>query len=296
MILIVLQAKKNHNFMNILDVKSDDYRRWRDRKLAGFTSDMDKLMLEIKNPYKLTDSEIKISSAIINQSNLLFFELKEDNGDIKSSLMKLAEQFGMGNFEILESSEKSGLTKIEVSTESKVKSEYVPYTNKSLNWHTDGYYNEANDPILSWLLFCQSNSSSGGENKFMDHEIAYILFNDRSDDIKELTDDNAFIIPENIQNGRKAVSSYVFRFLDEKLHMRFSMREKNIIWRDDIRASVELLKSIIRENESYQIKYRLEPNQGVFSNNIIHMRTSFTNTTNKNRLLYRLRSKKRIDI
>ena len=89
--------------MNILDVKSDDYRRWRDRKLAGFTSDMDKLMLEIKNPYKLTDSEIKISSAIINQSNLLFFELKEDNGDIKSSLMKLAEQFGMGNFEILES-------------------------------------------------------------------------------------------------------------------------------------------------------------------------------------------------
>ena len=296
MILIVLQAKKNHNFMNILDVKSDDYRRWRDRKLAGFTSDMDKLMLEIKNPYKLTDSEIKISSAIINQSNLLFFELKEDNGDIKSSLMKLAEQFGMGNFEILESSEKSGLTKIEVSTESRVKSEYVPYTNKSLNWHTDGYYNEANDPILSWLLFCQSNSSSGGENKFMDHEIAYILFNDRSDDIKELTDDNAFIIPENIQNGRKAVSSYVFRFLDEKLHMRFSMREKNIIWRDDIRASVELLKSIIRENESYQIKYRLEPNQGVFSNNIIHMRTSFTNTTNKNRLLYRLRSKKRIDI
>ena len=282
--------------MNILDVKSDDYRRWRDRKLAGFTSDMDKLMLEIKNPYKLTDSEIKISSAIINQSNLLFFELKEDNGDIKSSLMKLAEQFGMGNFEILESSEKSGLTKIEVSTESRVKSEYVPYTNKSLNWHTDGYYNEANDPILSWLLFCQSNSSSGGENKFMDHEIAYILFNDRSDDIKELTDDNAFIIPENIQNGREAVSSYVFRFLDEKLHMRFSMREKNIIWRDDIRASVELLKSIIRENESYQIKYRLEPNQGVFSNNIIHMRTSFTNTTNKNRLLYRLRSKKRIDI
>ena len=296
MILIVLQAKKNHNFMNILDVNSDDYRRWRDRKLAGFTSDMDKLMVEIKNPHKLTESEINLSSTIINQSNLLFFELKEDNDDIKSSLMKLAKQFGMGNFEILESSEKSGLTKIEVSAESKVKSEYVPYTNKSLNWHTDGYYNEANDPILSWLLFCQSNSSSGGDNKFMDHEIAYILFNEQSENIRDLTDDKAFIIPENIHSGRKAVSSYVFKLLDEKLHMRFSMRQKNIIWRDNIRESVELLKSIIRENESYQIKYKLEPNQGVISNNIIHMRTSFTNTTNKNRLLYRLRSKKRVDI
>ena len=52
------------------------------------------------------------------------------------------------DFEILESSEKSGLTKIEVSSESKEKSEYVPYTNKALNWHTDGYYSENDNPIF----------------------------------------------------------------------------------------------------------------------------------------------------
>ena len=282
--------------MNILNVKSDDYRRWRDRKLACFTSDMSKLMVEIKNPLKLTSSEIKLSAKIINQSNLLFFELGHYKGDIRSSLVILAKQFGMGQFEILESSEKSGLTKIEVSSLSKAKSEYIPYTNKSLNWHTDGYYNEVNDPILSWLLFCKSNSSNGGDNKFMDHEIAYILFNDHSADIGDLMDSKAFTIPENTQNGRKAVSSYVFRLLDNKLHMKFSMREKNIIWRNKIKSSVELLKTIIKENEYYQIKYKLKPNQGVISNNVIHMRSSFTNTSNKNRLLYRLRSKRRIDI
>ena len=282
--------------MNILNVKSDDYRRWRDHKLACFSSDVNELMVEIKNPLKLTSSEIKLSSKIISQSNLLFFELGPNNNDIRSSLMILAKQFGMGHFEILESSEKSGLTKIEVSSVSQAKSEYIPYTNKSLNWHTDGYYNEINDPILSWLLFCHSNSSNGGDNKFMDHEIAYILFNDRSADIDDLMSSDAFTIPENTQNGRKAVSSYVFRLLDNKLHMKFSMREKNIIWRDEIKASSELLKTIIKENESYQIKYKLKPNQGVISNNVIHMRSSFTNTSNKNRLLYRLRSKKRIDI
>ena len=296
MILIVLQAKKNHNFMNILEVNSDEYRRWRDRKLSSFTSDIDKLMVEIKNPRKLSTSEISLSSQIIKQSNLVFFQLKENENDIKSSLMDLAGQFGMGDFEILESSEKSGLTKIEVSSESKEKSEYVPYTNKALNWHTDGYYSENDNPILSWLLYCQSNSSNGGENSFMDHEIAYILFNDESSAIDDLMSKDAFTIPANVQNGRRAMSSYVFRLLNNKLHMKFSMREKNIIWSEKIISSVDLLKSIIRENENYQINYKLSPNQGVISNNVIHMRSSFTNTSNKNRLLYRLRSKKRISI
>ena len=202
----------------------------------------------------------------------------------------------MSNFEILESSEKSGLTKIEVSSKSKEKSEYVPYTNKALNWHTDGYYSGTDNPILSWLLYCQSNSSNGGENSFMDHEIAYILFNDESSAIDDLMSKDAFTIPANAQNGRRAMSSYVFRLLNNKLHMKFSMREKNIIWSEKITSSVDLLKSIIRENENYQINYKLSPNQGVISNNVIHMRSSFTNTSNKNRLLYRLRSKKRISI
>jgi len=74
------------------------------------------------------------------------------------------------------------------------------------------------------------------------------------------------------------------------------MREKNIIWNKKIMKSIKLLKSIILENEDYQIKYKLKPNEGVISNNIIHMRTSFTNSDNKNRLLYRLRSKKRISV
>ena len=296
MILIVLQAKKNHNFMNILEVNSDEYRRWRDRKLSSFTSDIDKLMVEIKNPRKLSTAEISLSSQIIKQSNLVFFQLEKNENDIKSSLMDLAGQFGMSDFEILESSEKSGLTKIEVSSKSKEKSEYVPYTNKALNWHTDGYYSGTDNPILSWLLYCQSNSSNGGENSFMDHEIAYILFNDESSAIDDLMSKDAFTIPANAQNGRRAMSSYVFRLLNNKLHMKFSMREKNIIWSEKIISSVDLLKSIIRENENYQINYKLSPNQGVISNNVIHMRSSFTNTSNKNRLLYRLRSKKRIGI
>ena len=101
---------------------------------------------------------------------------------------------------------------------------------------------------------------------------------------------------KNDKTDRPDISGYVFRFLNEKLHMRFSMRERNIIWDDKLMASVQLLKEIITKNDNYHVKHKLEPNQGVISNNVIHMRTSFTNQENENRLLYRLRSKTRIDI
>ena len=282
--------------MNILDSKSDDYKRWKELKLANFTGDIGKLTIDIKNPHSLTKNEASKCSDIIERGNILFFRLENEFADIKDSLLKLSKQFGMDDFEILESSEKSGLTKIEVSDEDKIKSEYVPYTNKALNWHTDGYYNDVSDPILSWMLFCHSDSDIGGENRFIDHEIVYILFNEMSDSLNDLLLEQAFTIPENKNNNRKEISGYVFKLLSNKLHMRFTMREKNIIWNKKIMKSIKLLKSIILENENYQIKHKLKPNEGVISNNIIHMRTSFTNSDNKNRLLYRLRSKKRISV
>ena len=130
----------------------------------------------------------------------------------------------------------------------------------------------------------------------MDHEIAYILFNDNSESVRELFDDNVFTIPKNQKTGRPDITGYVFRFLADRLHMRFSMRERNIVWNRKLETSVKLLKEIITENENYHIQHKLKPNQGIISNNIIHMRTSFTNQENENRLLYRLRSKMRIKI
>ena len=76
--------------MNILEVNSDEYRRWRDRKLSSFTSDIDKLMVEIKNPRKLSTAEISLSSHIINQSNLVFFQLDQNENEIMELLGVLA--------------------------------------------------------------------------------------------------------------------------------------------------------------------------------------------------------------
>ena len=167
-------------------------------------------------------------------------------------------------------------------------------TNKELNWHTDGYYTDQNNSVLAWMLFCKVAAESGGTNKYLDHEIAYILFNNKSKRLMDLMLDDTCCIPENSITNRKEVFNPVFMFKNKRLHMKFSMRKKNIIWNKNSLQAIDMLKSIIKDSSEYHITKKLDTGMGVITNNVIHMRTAFTNSKNKNRLLYRLRSKKRV--
>ena len=77
--------------------------------------------------------------------------------------------------------------------------------------------------------------------------------------------------------------------------MRFTMRTKNIIWKDEIKDLVEILKNTIEKLRKYQIECKLQKGQGVFTNNVLHMRTSFHETNKQKRLLLRMRAGHRIE-
>ena len=281
--------------MNILENTRTNYKRWADKKLQGFSNKLDDLIVEINNPNSISKSEKNIILKTINQHNIVFFQINKGTINLKSSIKTLASQVGLGNYEIDSKSDNDGLTEIKIHNSMKPSAEYIPYTDKQLNWHTDGYYNDEKNLILSWLLFCKSQSENGGMNKYMDHEIAYILFNKSFDNIGDLMLHNTYRIPKNELTGRKAVDNAIFSFIKNKLHMKFSMREKNIIWNDKSKEATNNLKDIISSSEKYHISHKFSEGQGVITNNIIHMRTSFTNLEKKNRLLYRLRSKKRME-
>ena len=131
-------------------------------------------------------------------------------------------------------------------------------------------------------------------NKYMDHEIAYILYNEMYKNIADLMDPKTYTIPKNKLNNREEINNPIFSFHQGRLHMKFSMRERNILWNNKISKVVNNLKKIIETSREFHITHRLLAGQGVITNNVIHMRTAFTNSENKNRLLYRLRSKKRV--
>ena len=280
--------------MNILTNTAEDYKRWKDNKLAAFTKNLDELTVQITSPNAISKPEKSMVISLLENHNIVFFHIDRVKQTNKSTIKNFASQIGLSNYELDSQSDEDGLTEIkDIKTTEKL-SEYVPYTTKELNWHTDGYYTDQKNSVLSWLLFCKTSAESGGINKYLDHEIAYILFNNISKRLEDLMLDDACCIPENSITNRKEVFNPVFMFKNKKLHMKFSMRKKNIIWNNNSLKAIDVLKSIIKDSSQYHITKKLDTGMGVITNNVIHMRTAFTNSKNKNRLLYRLRSKKRV--
>ena len=282
--------------MDIINTLKDDYKRWEEKKLNNFVPQADNLMVEIINADSLKQSEKSKIKDLLAQHNLVFYQFKSIKKSTSDSVLSFSKQLGLEDFDYNLRTDKTGLTSITAQDDVDKQDEYVPFTTKQLNWHTDGYYNLPKESIHSWLLHCEEPAKDGGENEFLDHEIAYILFNQKNKNISCLMDSNAYTIPKNEKTGRESVNGYVFSFDNKykKLHMRFTMRENNISWNKNAVKEINELKEIIKESEKYHIKYKLDYRQGVITNNILHNRSSFTNLENQTRLIYRIRSKKRV--
>jgi len=73
--------------------------------------------------------------------------------------------------------------------------------------------------------------------------------------------------------------------------MRYSARKKNISWRDDPATSAarEFLADLLADDQGPVLHHRLQPGQGLISNNVLHDRTTFEDGATRKRLLYRAR-------
>jgi alpha-ketoglutarate-dependent taurine dioxygenase len=178
----------------------------------------------------------------------------------------------------------------------------VPYSNRSLSWHTDGYYNHKPRQINAIVLHCAQNASTGGENALFDPEMAYIRLRDEDPRfITAFEHPECMTIPANTgAEGeiRAAVCGPVFSYdVGGVLHMRYSARKRNIQWRDDdsTRAAREFLTEILGDENGPVFHYRLQAGEGLISNNVLHNRTAFTDEAGHNRLLYRARFFDRIE-
>ena len=105
---------------------------------------------------------------------------------------------------------------------------------------------------------------------------------------------DAMVIPDNIEAGkviRKAQGGPVFMLKpDGSLHMRFSARKRNIVWRDteDTRNAVDMINRLLADDEKV-FKVALSAGQGIICNNVLHNRTGFEDSADQKRLMYRAR-------
>ena len=274
----------------IFTAKSAEFLKWAEEKERNIPHNIDGIIVNIHDINNVKISEIAKIKETINKCNSCIYSSKIA---LKSNtnLLKFVESIGMRTYDRnnIESNEISTITPLENN-----KINYIPYTDKSLNWHTDGYYDKKS--IFSWLLHCVHPATHGGENYLLDHELALREYVLRYDDINNLMSEDALTIPESKDTSRSEISTYIFSIKNQykKLHMRFSMRKDNIGTSPKAGDAVTKLKQTI-ENDcaKYSLTYKLQKNEGIITNNILHGRKAFKDDKVKRKLL-RIRSYERL--
>ncbi len=271
------------------------YQQWRDQKLENYPEDIGELVVEISDPRNLTQAEFNALLQRSRKTNMALYAGKTGTDPSPDIPLTMAQQFGLQALNKNWLADDNGLTSLTVRDDG-VRKHYIPYTNRAINWHTDGYYNIASQQIRALNLHVVQRAANGGENALLDHEIAYILLREKNPDyIRALMAPRVMIIPARIEEGkiaRQEEPGPVFSIQDDgNLHMRYTIRVNNVIWADDPLTSEALayLKQILEGDSKYIYRGLLQPGMGLISNNVLHDRAAFNDDDEHKRHYYRAR-------
>lgn len=272
------------------------YRAWRDAKLAAYPRSVDALIVPLADPRRLTPAEFAALAERCARANMALYSAPHLPAADKTIPLQLGQQLGLTRLEGNYLADEDGLSSITPAAEesSGVRGDYIPYTHKPINWHTDGYYNALDRRILGMTLHCAQDAETGGKNALLDHEIAYIQLRDVNPDyVAALMQPDAMTIParmdeDNVARPEQSGPVFAVDPAEGFLVMRYTARTRSIVWKADAmtQAAVKTLTEILADSE-YILPARLAPGMGLVCNNVLHTRTAFTDTPGCRRLLYR---------
>jgi len=273
------------------------YQAWRKTKLVDYPTTAAQLIVDVADPFNLTEGEYLALLQRLRKANMAIYRTTIGNNPDKAIPRILAERFGLIHLDSNLLADDDGLTSITVNQEGD-RPRYIPYTNRAINWHCDGYYNTGEHQIRGMLLHCVQPAAEGGENQLLDHEIAYLQLRDENPDyIRTLMAHDVMTIPpgqdgEGGERGPSIGPVFSIHEATGSLHMRYTARKRNIEWKDEpaTTAALAALESILDEANPYIIRARLESGMGLICNNVLHTRDGFIDLPDHpKRLLYRAR-------
>ena len=297
------------------------YKTWRKAKLAGYPGSTGELIVEVANPKALTPVEHEALLARCRKANMAIYATRCGNAPDKDILLEMGRQFGLTHLDANYLSDEDAITTLTVAEKGHAKAEFIPYSNRPLRWHTDGYYNIPDRRIRGMTLHCVQPAPSGGENALLDHEIAYLLLRDENPAyIRALMLEDVMTIPPRMnphpnpllegegamagsktatESGiaRAAETGSVFDLLEGgQLYMRYTARTKSIAWKQDeaTQTALAALEKILAADTPFMFRNRLDAGMGLLCNNVLHDRTGYIDNPDAPRTLYRGRYMDRI--
>ena len=280
----------------------DAYAAWRDAKLANYPSAIEQLIVEVDDPRRLTDAEYGAILERCERANMAIYVGRTGDDPDKDIPRLLGERFGLHRLDHNPGADDDAITAIKIQSDALHRG-YIPYTDRPIAWHTDGYYNAPERQIQAFILHCVHAAAEGGENGLIDPEMLYLRLRDRDPaHVRALSQADAMSIPPNVVDGAElrpvSIGPVFSQGARGHLHMRYTDRRRNIDWHDDpaTAAAVTALREVLEAEDTPVFRARLQPGWGVICNNVLHSRTRFTDgDRSSTRLFYRARYYDRIE-
>jgi alpha-ketoglutarate-dependent taurine dioxygenase len=283
------------------------YRRWRDIKLQRQPREIDDLMVDVHDPRHLSAAERRAILQRCQNANMAIYRSPSTAAD-KELPRRLGAQLGLQRLDANWLADEDGISRITVGSSStengSAGAAYIPYTDRAIKWHTDGYYHPRERRIQSMILHCVNAAVEGGRNALMDHEMAYIALRDANPRwVRALMADDAMTIPARMGEAgvaRAAQSGPVFSVDPGSgaLHMRYTARTRSVEWKADActRDAVAFLQELLASDVPYRFHVQLRPGMGLVGHNVLHDRSAFLDDPLQPRLLFRARYLDRIAV
>ncbi len=265
---------------------AEGYAAWRAERLRRHPpGDLTVAVADARAP---TAAERAALGALLARANMAVYTAPPlpNDAEARAAAEAMARALGLVHLDPNMLADDDGLSPIAVATETP-RSRYIPYTDRPIRWHTDGYYNTPETLIRGMVLHCVRPAAAGGANRLLDPEIAYIRLRDEDPDaLTALMAPDAMTIPESPGEGdgpRPARTGPVFS-VDPRhgtVHMRYTARGRNILWKDTPAAQrgVAFLAAYLADPGADAVTLRLEAGWGLVCNNVLHTREPFTDGT-----------------
>lgn len=274
------------------------YRAWRADKLTHRARRAEDLIVDVAAAAALTAQERAALLQACARCNMVIYR-SHCGVQHKALALAVGRQLGLQRLDGNWLADEDGISSITVSAAAQDRSGYIPYTDRPLGWHTDGYYQHhpQEQRIRAFVLHCVRPAASGGVNSLLDHELAYIALRDASPRwLRALMAPDAMTIPareDAVGVARAAQSGPVFSVdaRDGTLHMRYTARTRSIRWKDDAATlkAVAFLERFLVDDNPDLLHLRLDAGMGIIANNVLHARGAFADDPAQPRLLYRAR-------
>ncbi len=277
------------------------YRRWRAAKLARYPLHVADLVVDVADPRRLSNEERAALQRRVACANMAVYRSPVVDAD-KEIARAIGAQLGLRRLDANWLADEDGVSSITVSQAHDGRGGFIPYTNRPIKWHTDGYYHPAGRTIRAMVLHCVRPARSGGVNGLIDHELLYIALRDTDPAwVRALSAPDAMTIParEDDEGVARAAQPGPVFFLDESgaLQMRYTARTRSIEWKNDdaTREAVAFIERFLARRHMGIFHLALQPGMGIVANNVLHDRSGFDDDPGAPRLLYRARFLDRID-